>query len=59
MSDDEPACGNCRSFKQKFFESEQKNIDLQMEVNRLTNKLNNIRRLQEIGVIQSIRKYID
>ena len=53
-SEEEPYCNNCRSYKQQFFESEQKNVNLQLEVNRLTNKIDNIRRLQEIGAINSM-----
>ncbi len=47
------SCDNCRTFQQKYLRSEQQRLELQEEVNRLTAKIDNIRRLQEVGVLKS------
>lgn len=49
-------CDNCHNFRQKLLESRHENAEMRLEMERLTDKLDNIRRLQEIGMLNSFRK---
>ena len=46
-------CDNCENWKQKYISSQQENAEMRVEMARLTGKLDNIRRLQEMGMINS------
>ena len=46
------SCGRCRKFEGQYLQSENERLELKMEVHRLTDKIDMIRRLQEVGVVK-------
>lgn len=49
-------CDNCQTFRHKLLASRHENAELLLEMQKLTDKLDNIRRLQEVGMLNSFRK---
>ena len=50
-------CNNCEEYRTRYLESKRENLDMKKEVARLTEKMDNIRRLQEMGMLNSFRKW--
>ena len=44
---------NCENYRQKYIQSIEESKELRGEVTRLSDKLNNVRRLQEMGMMSS------
>ena len=49
-------CDNCEGFRKRLLESRKENAEMRIEMQLLTDKLDNIRRLQEVGMLNSFRK---